>query len=261
MKEGVLKGLKGPGLVFLLPMQGTRRVVLKIGDRGQLLTSRTARFGDAVVPIVSPPSAGDQVTITGFWENAVEVSVSADAGLGPPQVRDRSATPKGHRGKLSPKNFALGLLVMLLFSGACWGAYYYAYQQYVLEMTVYGGGIVTTGTVVHKRTSASRSSDGSGDTDYYIIYTFETPQGRMGKEVRVDSAFWYRVPERGPVPIRYVPGRPEMNLPDGVHLKNIYLFYIIFSGLWGTLFIIVIIGMVARQFQKVKPIVKKEAQR
>lgn len=254
--------LKGPGIVFLMPLPGTKGVTLKIGDQGRLVSSRTARFGAITVPIVSAQSlSGEAVVIREFRKDAVEVSVIGDSGAVAPQDWDHPQTPKGHRGKLSARNFILGLLVMLLFGGACWGACYYASQQRALEKAVYEDGVVTTGTVVHKRISPSRSSEGSGDTDYYIIYTFDTPQGRMRREVRVDSAFWYRVPERGHLPIRYVPGRPEMNLPDGVHLSNIYLFYIIFTGLWGALFTIVIIGMVVRQLREVKPFLTEGGRR
>lgn len=248
------KCLKGPGVVFFIPRHGTKRITLKVGDKGHLMTSRTARFGGAAVPVAPTQSlAGAAVVITGFQKDAIEVSPRENAEDDLQRTQDHPGTPKGHRGKLSARNFILGLLVMLLFSIACWGACYYAYQQRALEQAVYQDGVVTTGMVVQKRISASRSSEGAEDTDYYIIYIAETLQGTLRREVRVDSAFWHRVPERGPFPVRYVPGRSEMSLPDGVHLSGLYLFYMIFAGFWGALFTIVIFGMIVRQLRDVRP--------
>lgn len=76
---GRFAGLKGPGLVFLLPGGVARAARVRIGDRGELVAPQTVRLGEHDLPAdsASQQALGSGVRVVGFTDTAV--SVAADS--------------------------------------------------------------------------------------------------------------------------------------------------------------------------------------
>lgn len=72
-------------------------------------------------------------------------------------------------------------------------------------------GVVTSGMVLTKSVSTSRSgSSGSSSPTYHVGYRFTTADGQVvqdSREVRAET--WDRLQERGPIEVRYLPGSPR----------------------------------------------------
>lgn len=245
-RDETYRGLKGPGVVVRLPLPGAKSVKLRIGDRGLLISSNTARFKNVVVPVVlDGPTTRTDVAIKDFTESLIIVTGNVES-VSAPAPCDEEASHEPTKGRLSLPNFVAGLLVMLLLTGAGWGAAYYAYSRLSIKRAVYRDGIRTVGRVLHK-TSSSPSNRST--VQLYLTYAFEAPNGRITNEVEVDEVLWSRSKEGAPIAVRYLPDTPEMNLPEGVHFADRYLLACLFSSVVGLLSTIVIVGMIANRLR------------
>ena len=164
-----------------------------------------------------------------------------------------SEEKKAVRPQFKSRNFWIGLPVVLLFASACWIGFLYAGNQILTERGVgeqdlveeVGRGVVASGAVIEK--TRQHSNDSSQDT-FSVTYEFRTPAGlTIHREIRVEPELWYRLKENSPIKIRYVPDRPEINLPDGRHMAG---FYYVGGGIalaGALLFTVVLIGMLAKK--------------
>lgn len=133
---------------------------------------------------------------------------------------------------------------MLLFAGAGLGGSGWAFDRIVLERSLYDRGLVTNGvllrkTIVDGHTSPSTSSD----TVYNLTYRFDGGTGPIESQNRVSSSMYFSVEPGESLPIRYLPDRPQRNLPDGSHLSNLFWIFAIFSFIIGLGASVVVVGM------------------
>lgn len=72
---GKFAGLKGPGLVLLLPGAAPQYLRVRLGMEGESQSYEPASFEGRAVPITAEKSikAGNKVKITGFDENGLRV--------------------------------------------------------------------------------------------------------------------------------------------------------------------------------------------
>lgn len=142
-------------------------------------------------------------------------------------------------------SFRIGLPVILFFAAVSWTGVWYAADQIMTERAVYQRGVVIAGTVVEK--IFLRNTD-AGEQAHYVAYQFGPPAGAtISNKIRIESAAWHRLREKGPIAIRYVPDKPELNLPDGWHMQD---FYYLVGGitLAGALFFsVVLVGMLVKK--------------
>jgi hypothetical protein len=244
-KDETYQGLKGPGVVVLLPLPGVKSLKLRIGDRGRLISSNRARFKELVVPVsLASPTTQTDVAIKDFTESGIIVTGDVESVPAPGNY-DEDALARPVKRRLTLPNLVAALLVMLLFAGAGWGGAYSVSSRLSLERAVYRDGILTSGLVLQKTSSSSPG----WSTTYYLTYAFDSPKGRMASEAEVDTALWYRSKQGAAIAVRYVPDGPERNLPEGAHPANGYLFPLVSSSAVGLLCTIVIVGIIVNQLR------------
>jgi hypothetical protein len=242
LRPGRTCRLVGPGIVLVVKRHGTRHWPISIGDGGQLVTPDQARFGDAVLPVErqgTKPSGA--VRVIGFHGHRVVVGeAEASAGNFGPASPPKAAPPR-----YTPLGFWIGLPLVLLLAAVCWKGFLYAADQIHTERVVYARGVLITGTVVKKIRYHQTSP---GEQTHYIVYAFRAPQGiPVRKEIRIDPAAWNRLRDNGPISVRYVPGQPELNLPDGWRMSELFYWAGGIALLGALFFSIVIIGMLIKK--------------
>ena len=141
--------------------------------------------------------------------------------------------------------FFIGLPVILFFCVVCWAGTWYAFNQITTELTVYKQGVIVAGTVV-KKTYYRQSR--AWEQKHYITYSFTTPHGQtLKKEIRVKPRFWNSLKEKGPITIRYVPGKPSLNLPDSWHMISFFSLAGGISLIGAVFFTVALIGMLRKK--------------
>ncbi len=80
---GRFAGLKGPGLVFLVPGGTQRAIRVRVGDRGELVAPDTVRIDDQDLPAqgATGETVGARVQVVGFSAAAVTVQVDSRGEL------------------------------------------------------------------------------------------------------------------------------------------------------------------------------------
>ena len=77
---GKYRGLKGPGLHFALPGSGTQWIRVKLGVRGEMVSSTIVRLGQHELPVAGMNDGllGKYVKIVGFRADAVLVQLDPE---------------------------------------------------------------------------------------------------------------------------------------------------------------------------------------
>ncbi len=154
--------------------------------------------------------------------------------------------PTGKRGlptdRMGPRNFWIGLPVMLFFAAVTIGGAYYALSQVYLEWQLDRMGITVQGTLLEKKELADEDH-----TTYHFLYTFSVDSRVITHETRVDRDAYYASKEGGPIKVVYLPGRPERNLPAARELSDFFLLCGAISAVAGAFFLVVTIGMIIKK--------------
>lgn len=113
-----------------------------------------------------------------------------------------------------PSFFRLARRSFWLLFGGIWlfvGLFFLAFALVFAfnEFEYARSGVTTTGMVLTKDIVPARSNS---STEYRVSYRFTTGQGEVveGSDA-VEIATWERLQERGPIEVRYLPGRPSTN--------------------------------------------------
>jgi hypothetical protein len=160
--------------------------------------------------------------------------------------KDSLAGEDSEQPRFKAKNFWIGLPVILLFCAVCWMGFFYAANKILHEQQVYKNGVVATGTVIKK---IEHSSTDSTDATYYVTYTFLTStRNLVNDKVRIDYGLWNGLKVNGPIIVRYIRDRPEINLPDGTHMSELYYWAGGVSLAGALLFTIILFGMFIKKF-------------
>ncbi len=241
-REGSFCRLLGPGIVFL-NLPGRQYTPVSIGDHCLLVTSGQARFCEALLPVELQGSAkSTMLFVTGFRHNTILVAaerVEASRVAGEPAPTQKAAPRFTRRG------FWIGLPAILFFAIISWMGVWYAADQILTERTVYLHGVLTTGTVAEKIYLVQTKE---GEQEHYVTYTFHTPaNGMVFNTIRIDPTVWNHLTQNGPIAIRYVPDKPELNLPDGWHMENFYYLAGGAAAAGAVLFSIALIGMLIKK--------------
>jgi hypothetical protein len=143
------------------------------------------------------------------------------------------------------QSFWIGLPVVLFFAVISWMGVRYAADQISTERIVYQRGVLITGTVEEKINYRQREA---GEQTHYIAYKFQIPADlTVRNTIRIEPIMWDHLQNNGPIAIRYVQDKPELNLPDGWHMENFY-YWAGGIALFGALFFtIVLIGMLIKK--------------
>jgi hypothetical protein len=237
--------LVGPGVIFVMKWPGRRYFLISMGDRGQLVTQDEAQFGDTRLPVgLRGSPASTAVRVVDFQDNVIVV-VPEDAGS--PNVASNPVPErKTVAVRYTPPAFWIGLPLVLFLAVASWMGVRYAADQIHTERAVYEHGVLTTGTVVRKILYHQTKN---GEQTHYITYAFQTPAGTTirKEEIRIDPDVWNGLRENGPIAIRYVPDKPELNLPDGWHMTS---FFYLVGGIalaGALLFSVVTVGVLVKK--------------
>jgi hypothetical protein len=152
----------------------------------------------------------------------------------------------GPKAGYTPLAFWIGLPLVLILAVASWLGVRYAAGQIHGEQIVYAHGVLTMGQVV-KKIRYHRTRQGE-QTDY-ITYTFRTQAGTTMRkeEIRVEAGFWNALKANGPIAVRYVPEKPELNLPDGWHMTRFYYLAGAIALAAALLFSVVAVGMMVKK--------------
>lgn len=243
LRDDGFSRLLGPGVVFTLRLPGRRYVLLSIGDSCQLTAHDQGRFGEELLPVeLIGPSTSSAARVTGFRSDAILVAGEDSEA---PGIENEAAPTRRAALRYTRRAFWVGLPVILLFAVVTWLGALYAADQILTEQKVYQRGVLVAGTVEEK--ILYRQTD-AGEQAHYVVYNFRAPADfTIRNKIRIESAAWHQLKENGPIAIRYVPNKPELNLPDGWHMQN---FYCLAGGiaLAGALFFtVVLVGMVIKK--------------
>ncbi|MBI4964521.1 MAG: hypothetical protein HY913_14680 [Desulfomonile tiedjei] len=147
---------------------------------------------------------------------------------------------------LGPGNFWVGAAAMAFFGGASLLAGYWGLEEIHLEWLLGREGISITGIVVGK---TSEDWDDPPSRNYYLLYTFRADSKTITKRASVDEDLWLGVKEKGPISIIYVPGKPELNLPEplGRYTAASFLFLTTMLVAAGVLFTAILVLMIYRK--------------
>ena len=147
--------------------------------------------------------------------------------------------------RYTKQGFWIGLPVVLFFAGISWTGFWYAADQIITERMVYQSGKQIIGTVVKKILFHQTKN---GEQVHYIAYKFRTPANvTVSNKIRIEFVVWNSLRENGPIAIRYVPNRPELNLPDGWHMQTFYYWAGGVALAGGLLFSTIFFGMLIKK--------------
>ncbi len=235
----------GPGIVFLPQRSGTTVRPLSIGDLGELVTRGRAKFGDVLLSVeLRGAETSGAVRIVGFRANAV-VAAASDAGTSAAE-NDAASARQIAAPRYTARAFWIGMPLVVFLATVSWMGVLHAAGQVITERAVYSRGVPATGTVVRK---IRYHQTQNGEQTHYVAYAFQTPAGiTFRKEIRIEPRVWNDLRENGPIAVRYVPGRPEQNLPDGWHLSGYYYLVGAIALAGALLFTVVAAGMLIKKF-------------
>jgi hypothetical protein len=241
LRDGHPCRLLGPGIVFMLKLHGRRFLPISIGDCCELMPSGQARFCDAHLPVeLLGPTKSNILQVTGFHSNTIFVA-GEDAGV----LSDAPLPTKKAIPHYTKKGFWIGLPVVLFFAVITWMGVFYAANQIFTERIVYQRGVLTTGTVEEKILYHQIEE---GEQAHYVTYKFLTPTNlTIYNKIRIEPIVWNHLKDHGPIAIRYVPDKPEMNLPDGWHMINFYCWAGGVALVGALFFSVVLIGMLIKK--------------
>ncbi len=74
--------------------------------------------------------------------------------------------------------------------------------------------------------------------------------GTIDNEARIEGKRFYPLKKSDPIDIRYLPGEPEKNLPDGSRLSGLFIFFAAFGFVIGSGALAVVIGMIVEKVRK-----------
>jgi hypothetical protein len=147
---------------------------------------------------------------------------------------------------LGPGNFWLGATALVLFGAVSLLAGYWAIREMHLEWLLGLEGVSTTGAVLEK---SYKDWDDPPSRNYYLLYSFEVDSKTITKKALVDEDTWLEAKERGPISIIYMPGRPELNLPEplGRRWSASFIFLTLIPVTMGTFFAAILVLMIYRK--------------
>jgi len=145
---------------------------------------------------------------------------------------------------MGPRNFWIGLPVMLAFALVTLAGAYYALSQVYLEWQLDRQGIPVQATLLKKFDLAD-----SDRTTYHFRYTFQVDSQVISHESRVDRDAYYAAREGQPLTVLYLPGHPERNLPAKREMSSFYTICGTISGIGALFFLFVCIGMIVKKLR------------
>jgi hypothetical protein len=156
-----------------------------------------------------------------------------------PSVSERVARArvKGHQ-KAGPLNFVVGVAIVLLFGGVSSFGVYMTYKDINLHQRLEREGVIVVGKVLGKNTTSGER------TKFYLDYLFEIASSKITNRVKVEPHLWDQFKKGDPIRIIYVPGKPEMNLPEGVPLPSDKWVILGFCSFISLACAVILIGMV-----------------
>lgn len=158
-----------------------------------------------------------------------------------PSVSERVARArlKGYQ-KVGPLNFVMGVVIALLFGGVSSFGVYMTYEDVNLHQRLKTEGVIVVGKVLDKNTTRGEK------TEYYLNYLFEIASSKITNRVKVEPHLWDRFEKGDLIRIIYVPGKPEMNLPEGVRLSSDKWVILGFCSFVSLACAVMLIGMVVK---------------
>jgi hypothetical protein len=158
----------------------------------------------------------------------------------PPVPETVGRTQLKGRQKLGPLNFVVGVVIALLFGGGSSFGVYMTYKDVNLHQRLKTEGVTVMGKVLDKNTTSGER------TKFYLNYLFEITSSRITNRVEVEPHLWDRFKKGDPIRIVYVPGTPEMNLPEGVPLSSDKWVILGFCSLISMACAVMLIGMMVK---------------
>ncbi len=146
--------------------------------------------------------------------------------------------------RMGPRNFWIGLPVVLFFAAVTGGGAYYALNQVYLEWQLDREGITVQGTLREKR----QLTDEEGST-YHFRYTFTVDSKVITHETRVDAGAYHALREGDPIEVVYLPGHPECNLPANREMSHFFLLCGAISAIAALFFLVVTVGMIIKKIR------------
>jgi hypothetical protein len=151
--------------------------------------------------------------------------------------------PKG-RQRVGPLNFVMGVVmgvvIALLFGGVSSFGVYVTYKDINLHQRLKTEGAIAIGKVLDKNTNSGER------TEYHLNYLLEIASLKITNRVKVEPHLWDRFKKDDPIRIIYVPGKPEINLPEGVQLSSDKWVIFGFCSFVSLACAVMLIGMVAK---------------
>jgi hypothetical protein len=243
LRDGQSCHLLGPGIVFVLRLPGRQYVLISIGDHCRLMTYGHARFCGVLLQVELHGSAtSGMMRVIGFSRHTILVAGEDTEALRVEvePVPAQKAVPQATR-----RGFWIGLPVILFFAAISWMGVWYSAGQITTERTVYQRGVLVAGTVVERLHFRPIEV---GEQTHYVAYKFQTPADvTVRNEIRIDPEVWNCLTQNGPIAIRYVPDKPELNLPDGWHMEDFFYLTGGFAMAGAVLFSVVLVGMLIKK--------------
>jgi hypothetical protein len=145
---------------------------------------------------------------------------------------------------MGPRNFWIGLPVMLAFALVTIAGAYYALSQVYLEWQLERTGIPVQATLLKKYELAD-----SERTTYHFRYSFQVDATTITNESRVDRDAYYSGREGQPLAVRYLPGNLERNLPAKREMSSFFKICGLISAIGAVFFLGVCFGMVVKKLR------------
>jgi|GEM_PF-5306053 len=152
--------------------------------------------------------------------------------------------------KNGPYSFWIGLLLMLGIGGAAIYGSVFAFRHILLEHKLSDKGQLTIAVVVEKEQIDSNTSPEADEGTLYILkYRFDTGSGQITGKSRVSKNTFSYTRKGANINVIYMPDNPEMNMPAGNELSNLFWIFAIFGLVIGLGASIVVIGMIIKRIR------------
>jgi len=139
--------------------------------------------------------------------------------------------------------FLVGVALMLAFAAAGLGGSYWAFGHIALKHALEKHGKTTDGVVLSKKQIDSRAFPAATGHAYEVTYRFMVGGRPIQGTSRVDRDVFFKLSEKGPIRVDYLPEEPERNLPEAYRLAGTDWLFGFFGLAVGGAALVVLVGM------------------